>query len=117
MPENTNLVPEWVDDKTINEVLFCRDFLQTHPMVSVGGAFFTKDGLRSSTITISPWRNRTIPFRMGGLLPQEKWDNTWLSKRKHKTFYLLCSFLPAGRTYPMDLITCLRMGIWSLVVG
>lgn len=45
-----------------------------------------------------------IQLDMGGLLPQEKWDNTWLSKRKHKTFYLLCSFLPAGRTYPMDLM-------------
>lgn len=45
MPENTSLAPEWVDDKTINEVLFCREFLQTHPMISVGGAFFTKDGL------------------------------------------------------------------------
>lgn len=43
-----------------------------------------------------------IQLDMGGLLPQEKWDNTWLSKRKHKTFYLLCSFLPAGRTYPTD---------------
>ena len=45
MPENTSLAPEWVDDKTINEVQFCREFLQTHPMVSVGGVFFTKDGL------------------------------------------------------------------------
>ena len=45
MPENTSLAPEWVDDKTINEVLFCREFLEEHPMVSVGGAFFTKDGL------------------------------------------------------------------------
>ena len=45
MPENTSLAPEWVDDKTINEVQFCREFLQTHPMISVGGAFFTKDGL------------------------------------------------------------------------
>lgn len=45
MPENTSLAPEWVDDKTINEVLFCREFLQAHPMISVGGAFFTKDGL------------------------------------------------------------------------
>lgn len=47
MPENTSLAPEWVDDKTINEVLFCREFLQTHPVISVGGAFFTKDGLVS----------------------------------------------------------------------
>ena len=47
MAENPNPVPEWVDGKKINEVLFCREFLQTHPMVSVGGAFFTKDGLMS----------------------------------------------------------------------
>ena len=45
MTENPNPVPEWVDGKKINEVLFCREFLEEHPMVSVGGAFFTKDGL------------------------------------------------------------------------
>ena len=35
MPENTSLAPEWVDDKTINEVLFCREFLEEHPMLCV----------------------------------------------------------------------------------
>ena len=47
MTENPNPVPEWVDGKKINEVLFCREFLEEHPMVSVGGAFFTVDGLMS----------------------------------------------------------------------
>ena len=47
MAENPNPVPEWVDGKKINEVLFCREFLEQHPMVSVGGAFFTVEGLVS----------------------------------------------------------------------
>lgn len=36
--------PEWMDDNKINEVLFCADFLDTHPMISINGAFFTVDG-------------------------------------------------------------------------
>ena len=36
--------PFWYDDKFVNEVGFCEDFLQQHPMVRVGGSFFTKDG-------------------------------------------------------------------------
>lgn len=47
MTENPNPVPEWVDGKKINEVLFCREFLEQHPMVSLGGAFFTVEGLVS----------------------------------------------------------------------
>ena len=47
MTENPNPVPKWVDGKKINEVLFCREFLEEHPMVSVGGAFFTVEGLVS----------------------------------------------------------------------
>lgn len=47
MTEHPNPVPEWVDGKKINEVLFCREFLEQYPMVSVGGAFFTVEGLVS----------------------------------------------------------------------
>ena len=36
--------PFWYDGKSVNEVGFCEDFLQQHPMVRVGGSFFTKDG-------------------------------------------------------------------------
>ena len=36
--------PFWYDGKFVNEVGFCEDFLQQHPMVRVGGSFFTKDG-------------------------------------------------------------------------
>ena len=36
--------PFWYDGKFVNEVGFCEDFLRQHPMVRVGGSFFTKDG-------------------------------------------------------------------------
>ena len=37
--------PAWVIEiNKINEVLFCEEFLDNHPMVSVGGSFFTMDG-------------------------------------------------------------------------
>lgn len=36
--------PDWYDGKTINEVLFCEDFLREYPMVCVNGAFFSADG-------------------------------------------------------------------------
>ena len=42
--EHTGEHPFWYDGKFVNEVGFCEDFLQKHPMVRVGGSFFTKDG-------------------------------------------------------------------------
>ena len=36
--------PSLYDGKFLNEVGVCEDFLQQHPMVRVGGSFFTKDG-------------------------------------------------------------------------
>ena len=37
-------LPFWYDGKSVNEIGFCEEFLQQHPMVRVGGSFFTKDG-------------------------------------------------------------------------
>ena len=36
--------PIWYDGKFLNEVGFCEVFLQRHPMVRVGGSFFTREG-------------------------------------------------------------------------
>ena len=36
--------PVWIDGKQLNEVLFCEEFLQTHPMKSVNGTFCTVEG-------------------------------------------------------------------------
>jgi len=44
MDEQTNLVPEWVDGKKINEARFCREFLKDHPMIAVDGVFFCTGG-------------------------------------------------------------------------
>ena len=37
--------PEWYDGRHINEVLFCQQFLDKHPMKCVRGRLFTADGL------------------------------------------------------------------------
>ncbi len=41
--EYTGERPFWYDGKMVNEVGFCEDFLQKHPMVRVGGSFFTNE--------------------------------------------------------------------------
>lgn len=37
-------VPEWISDNRINEVLFCKAFLESHPMLCINGTFFTVNG-------------------------------------------------------------------------
>ena len=37
--------PDWYDGRHINEVLFCQQFLEKHPMKCVRGRLFTVDGL------------------------------------------------------------------------
>lgn len=36
--------PVWFDGKSINEALFCEEFLQTHKIIFTNGAFFTPEG-------------------------------------------------------------------------
>ena len=36
--------PVWFDGKSINEALFCDDFLSRHKIIYTNGAFFTPDG-------------------------------------------------------------------------
>ena len=36
--------PIWFDGKSINEALFCDDFLSRHKIIYTNGAFFTPDG-------------------------------------------------------------------------
>ena len=37
-------MPVWFDGKSINEALFCEEFLQTHKILFTNGAFFTPEG-------------------------------------------------------------------------
>ena len=41
--ENLN-APDWVQDNKIHEVLFCKAFLEKHPMICINGTFFTVNG-------------------------------------------------------------------------
>lgn len=42
--ENNTNNPYWLVKGSLNEVFFCEDFLYQHPMVRVGGSFFTREG-------------------------------------------------------------------------
>ena len=37
-------VPCWFEDRQFNDVAFCEDFLQKHPMICVSGRFFSYEG-------------------------------------------------------------------------
>lgn len=36
--------PDWFEEKVLDEVAFCKEFLLEHPMIHVKGSFFTVDG-------------------------------------------------------------------------
>ena len=72
--------PFWYDGKSLNEVGFCEDFLQKHPMVRVGGSFFTVDGRISDEESVRkdiyemlrPHLNCGLAKRASGLLEMVK---------------------------------------------
>ena len=56
MSENRKLpdmnMPIWFDGKSINEALFCEDFLSKHQIIFVDRAFFTPDGRVTDELTL-----------------------------------------------------------------
>lgn len=76
MTENPNPVPEWMDGSKINEVLFCKAFLEVHPMICINGTFFTVEGrvtdenrLRREILEwIEPYVTSGLAKRVTGLL-------------------------------------------------
>ena len=44
MPEEMMTAPDWFQDKRLNEVAFCRGFLEKHPVKCISGNFFNVDG-------------------------------------------------------------------------
>ena len=60
--------PIWYDGKKINEVLFCEEFLQDHPMLCVHDAFFTTEGrVRDETMLKKDILNRIKPYVTSGV--------------------------------------------------
>lgn len=45
--------PIWYDGKNINEILFCEEFLESHPMKCVRGRLFTVDGVVEDEAEVS----------------------------------------------------------------
>ena len=68
--------PEWLAGDKINELEFCKAFLEQHPMICINGTFFTTDGrvtdenkLKKKILEwISPYVFSGIPKKITNLL-------------------------------------------------
>ena len=68
--------PEWLAGDKINELEFCKAFLEQHPMICIHGTFFTTDGrvtdenkLKKKILEwISPYVFAGIPKKITNLL-------------------------------------------------
>lgn len=61
-------LPAWYDGKTINETLFCEEFLAEHPMVSVNDTVFTKNGrVTDENLLKKEIYDRIKPYVTGGI--------------------------------------------------
>ena len=48
----SDFTPAWFKKGFFNESLFCDDFLSTHQLLYVNGAFFTPDGRMTDTMPL-----------------------------------------------------------------
>ena len=48
----SKFTPAWIKKGFFNESLFCDDFLSTHQLLYVNGAFFTPDGRVTDTMNL-----------------------------------------------------------------
>ncbi len=77
---NSNELPLWFDGKKVNEVLFCEDYLQKHPMKCIGGSLFTTEGRISDEESVRkeiyemlrPYLSSGLAKRASGLLEMVK---------------------------------------------
>ena len=68
---NEQTTPAWFEKKTLNEVIFCCEFLLNHPMVSVGGAFFTKNGIVADEDSLKKMIFDELKDHIGSGLPKK----------------------------------------------
>ena len=72
----TEYQPDWFDGKKVDEVRFCREFLDEHPMICVKGSFFTVDGRITDEAALgkqiyemlAPWVKTGLSRRMESLM-------------------------------------------------
>lgn len=68
--------PAWASGGKVDEVAFCQDFLRTHPLINVDGAFFTTEGrvtdegkLRKDIYdALSPFVTSGVPRKVENIL-------------------------------------------------
>ena len=74
--ELNNALPIWFDGKSINEALFCEDYLERHQIIYANGAFFTPNGRVTDELPlqgeiyeeIKPFANSNIPRKISNIL-------------------------------------------------
>lgn len=81
---------DWFDGKHINEILFCQEFLKTHPMRCIGGTLFTVDGPVESEELVK----RQIIDMIQSCV------TTNLSKRQHRKHLDWCCLQSGDSRYP-----------------
>ena len=99
-----NEPPRWLQDKHFNEVLFCEDFLSAHPMVCVGGSFFTvegrvadEEGIRKQIYEMLRPHFTSGTARRATTLKRSGWRPT----RRSCPFRRIASTLPTARCFSM----------------
>ena len=63
--------PVWYDGKSINEALFCEEFLREHKIIFANGAFFTPDGRVTDTLPLRAEIYDKLRFCAGNNIPKK----------------------------------------------
>ena len=71
-PRTTDIgSPVWYDGKSINEALFCEEFLREHKIIFANGAFFTPDGRVTDTLPLRAEIYDKLRFCAGNNIPKK----------------------------------------------
>ena len=75
--------PEWYDGRHINEVLFCQQFLDKHPMKCVRGRLFTVDGLIEDPLPYGSRSWSVTPVWCSKSRKRARNAKHWLPRKRH----------------------------------
>ncbi len=71
-PRTTDIgSPVWYDGKSINEALFCEEFLREHKIIFANGAFFTPEGRLTDTLPLRAEIYDKLRFCAGNNIPKK----------------------------------------------
>ena len=64
--------PVWFDGKSINEALFCDDFLGRHKIIYTNGAFFSPDGRVTNDLPYAAKSSTSFAAVRSATFPQDQ---------------------------------------------